>query len=76
MKTIETPYITYGLGYEEDESMVDGESYYEDVLDLAEYFIQKYPKERYSIMHQMFMIGFKCGQRLEIVTNEVPGNGN
>lgn len=59
----EMPYLTYGLGYEEDERVIGQEAYFEDVLDLAEYLIRKYPAERYSIMHKMFSIGFHCGQR-------------
>lgn len=57
------PYLTYGLGYEEDERLIKQGTYSEDVLDLAEYLIEKYPAERYSIMHHMFSIGFHCGQR-------------
>lgn len=62
----ETPYLTYGLGYEEDERLTGKDPYREDVLDLADYLIKKYPKERWSIMHKMFSIGFHCGQRSTI----------
>lgn len=58
-----TPYLTYGLGYEEDERIIGEEPFFQDVLDLAEYLVEKYPKERLSIMHNMFQIGFHCGQR-------------
>jgi hypothetical protein len=61
----ETPYLTYGLGYEEDERLTGKDPYCEDVLDLADYLIKKYPKERWSIMHKMFSIGFHCGERAE-----------
>lgn len=65
MSKNETPYLTYGLGYEEDERVIGQEPYSEDVFDLAEHLIEKYPAERYSIMHKMFSIGFHCGQRSE-----------
>lgn len=63
MSDSETPYLTYGLGYEEDERLIGEEPYSNDVLDLADYFIKKYPKERWSIMHSMFLVGFNCGLR-------------
>lgn len=62
---IQTPYLTFGLGYEEDNAHNLYGRYYDDVLDLANYLIKKYPKERHSIMHRMFTIGFRCGQRFE-----------
>ncbi|MEQ7304145.1 hypothetical protein [Enterococcus avium] len=70
----ETPYLIYGLGYEEDERLIGKEPYSDDVLDLADHFIKKYPKERWSIMHSMFLIGFNCGRRSEnnsTVLNEI-----
>ncbi|GAA2922711.1 MULTISPECIES: hypothetical protein [Enterococcus] len=66
MSNTETPYLTYGLGYAEDERLADKDPYHEDVLDLADYLIKKYPKERWSIMHKMFSIGFYCGERSTI----------
>lgn len=57
------PYLTYGLGYEEDERLIGEEPFHDDVLDLAKHLIEKHPKERWSIMHMMFSIGFNCGQR-------------
>lgn len=63
MTKSETPYLTYGLGYEEDEQAIKKDSFCDDVMDLADYFIKKYPNERWSIMHQMFKVGFNCGQR-------------
>ena len=60
-----SPYLTFGLGYEEDEALNLRRGFYDDVLDLAEYLIKRYPKERYSIMHKMFTVGFRCGQRCE-----------
>ena len=65
MTKSEAPYLTYGLGYEEDERLIGKEPYCDDVLDLANYLIKKYPEERWSIMHNMFQIGFNCGQRVE-----------
>ena len=63
MSKVTMPYLTYGLGYEEDERVIGQESYSKDVLDLAEHLIKKYPAEHYSITHHMFSIGFHCGQR-------------
>lgn len=65
MSKTETPYLTHGLGYEEDERIIGKEPYFEDVLALADHLIKKYPSERWSIMHHMFMIGFNCGRRAE-----------
>ncbi|MFR4507775.1 MAG: hypothetical protein ACLT5V_07640 [Enterococcus avium] len=64
-KEMETPYLSYGVGYEEDERQNDHDSFSPDVLDLAEFLDKKYPSERISIMHNMFLIGFRCGQRCE-----------
>lgn len=72
MSNNEKPYLTYGLGYEEDERLIGEEPYQNDVLDLADYFIKKYPKERWSIMHGMFLVGFNCGRRSE--NNDVEAN--
>lgn len=63
MSSNETPYLKYGLGYEEDERAIGNEPFHQDVLDLVDYFVKKYPNERWSIMHNMFQIGFNCGQR-------------
>ena len=63
MSSNETPYLKYGLGYEEDERAIGNEPFHQDVLNLAEYLLKKFPKERVSIMHYMFQIGFNCGQR-------------
>lgn len=65
MSNTEAPYLTYGLGYEEDERLIEEETYFDDVFDLADYFVKKYPNERWSIMHRMFQIGFHCGERAE-----------
>lgn len=71
MSKTETPYLAYGLGYEEDERLIGKEPYFEDVLALADHLIKKYPLERWSIMHAMFMIGFNCGQRAESINDEL-----
>lgn len=63
MNSNESPYLKYGLGFEEDERVIGSEPFHRDVLDLAEYLLKKYPKERVSIMHYMFQIGFNCGKR-------------
>ena len=63
MENNETPYLTYGLGYEEDERIIRMQPFFDDVLDLAKYLVEKYPNERISILHNMFQIGFNCGQR-------------
>lgn len=71
MSSNESPYLKYGLGFEEDVRVIGSESFHRDVLDLAEYLLKKFPKERVSIMHNMFQIGFNCGQR-SMVDNAVP----
>nr|DAM28520.1 MAG TPA: hypothetical protein [Caudoviricetes sp.] len=63
MSSNESPYLKYGLGFEEDERVIGSEPFHQDVLNLAEYLLKKFPKERVSIMHYMFQIGFNCGQR-------------
>ncbi|MFQ9228924.1 MAG: hypothetical protein ACLS8E_09950 [Enterococcus avium] len=45
MSSNESPYLKYGLGFEEDERVIGSEPFHRDVLDLAEYLLKKYPKE-------------------------------
>lgn len=61
----ETPYLTYGKGFEE-EDRINGKGYiHNDILDLAEELKQAYPKDVYANIHRAFEIGFRCGVRSE-----------
>lgn len=71
LQRVEFPYLTYGVGCEEDDRLAGTVvTCGDDVIELAEYFIKKYPIEQYSSMCRMFQVGFNCGQRCAM-SNEV-----
>lgn len=61
----ETPYLTYGMGFEEDNRINDEEYFCGDVLNLGKEMEKEYPNDVLANLHRMFQIGFRCGIRSE-----------